>query len=148
MIIRFANTSDYDEIKNIVNNLRSQASFREAQFNWSENSIVEELNNVNSKTMLLGDEKNVFSFLTFRDQLDLVEIMALATHSNWQKQGFQTQLILELQKMVCANVRRIVLEVHIQNLSAIALYKKLGFKEVSRRKNYYRDGAEAIVLEF
>ena len=40
------------------------------------------------------------------------------------------------------------LEVRESNLAAQALYRKLGFQEIGRRKNYYRQPAEtAIVMQ-
>ena len=35
-------------------------------------------------------------------------------------------------------IKRIILEVSNDNIAAINIYKKLGFKKVSKRKDYYR----------
>lgn len=40
------------------------------------------------------------------------------------------------------------LEVRESNLSAIALYKKMGFEEVGRRKKYYENGEDALMMEY
>ena len=40
-----------------------------------------------------------------------------------------------------------MLEVRVSNDPAIALYEKLGFQQVGRRKNYYRNPKEdALIL--
>ena len=39
-----------------------------------------------------------------------------------------------------------ILEVNKENTYAIKLYKKVGFKEVAIRKNYY-DGVDGILME-
>ena len=39
------------------------------------------------------------------------------------------------------------LEVKATNARAIALYSKLGFKQVGLRKGYYDDGTDAILME-
>jgi len=40
------------------------------------------------------------------------------------------------------------LEVRPSNASAIALYRKLGFEETGRRKNYYENGEDALLMEY
>ena len=37
-------------------------------------------------------------------------------------------------------IKRIILEVSKNNIAAINMYKKVGFKKISKRKNYYRIG--------
>lgn len=39
-----------------------------------------------------------------------------------------------------------MLEVRVSNGAAIALYDQLGFKQVGRRKKYYPDGEDAILM--
>ena len=41
---------------------------------------------------------------------------------------------------------KIMLEVREDNIPAINLYKKLGFKKINERKNYYKDKT-AIIME-
>ena len=38
------------------------------------------------------------------------------------------------------------LEVNEHNAPAINFYKKLGFIETNKRKKYYKDGADAIIM--
>jgi ribosomal-protein-alanine N-acetyltransferase len=40
------------------------------------------------------------------------------------------------------------LEVRVSNDAAIALYQGMGFTEVGRRKRYYRDGEDALMMEY
>jgi ribosomal-protein-alanine N-acetyltransferase len=40
-----------------------------------------------------------------------------------------------------------LLEVRADNAGALAFYLAEGFAEIDRRRRYYRDGADAIVLE-
>jgi ribosomal-protein-alanine N-acetyltransferase len=39
-----------------------------------------------------------------------------------------------------------MLEVGVENSGAIALYKKLGYKTIATRKNYYGQGLDAFVM--
>ncbi|MCS6997720.1 MAG: GNAT family N-acetyltransferase, partial [Casimicrobiaceae bacterium] len=38
------------------------------------------------------------------------------------------------------------LEVRVNNLAAQSLYRKFGFVEVGRRKRFYRDGEDALLM--
>lgn len=40
------------------------------------------------------------------------------------------------------------LEVRESNLPAIALYRKIGFAEVGKRKRYYENGEDALMMEY
>ncbi len=42
---------------------------------------------------------------------------------------------------------RVLLEVRADNGPALAFYARAGFAEIDRRRRYYRDGTDAIVLE-
>ena len=44
------------------------------------------------------------------------------------------------------NCSSITLEVNETNFAAISLYKKFEFETLGKRKNYYRDGASAIIM--
>jgi len=44
------------------------------------------------------------------------------------------------------NAETLHLEVAASNSAACALYKRLGFKQTGRRRNYYGSGADALIL--
>ena len=56
-----------------------------------------------------------------------------------------------MQKMIdyCKqkNISKIFLEVDDKNLPAISLYEKFNFKQIDKRKNYYKNGNSAIIYE-
>ena len=43
-------------------------------------------------------------------------------------------------------LKDITLEVNVNNIPAINLYKKYNFKEVGLRKNYYNNSEDAIIM--
>ena len=55
---------------------------------------------------------------------------------------YKRQLINEIKK----SRMEIFLEVRENNITAIEFYKKNGFKEAGKRKNYYRDTGEAAII--
>lgn len=82
--------------------------------------------------------------------VDEAEILTLATHPNLQRKGYAQSILREMiADLQQTNIRSIFLEVSENNTAAISLYNKLGFKEISRRHNYYKtpDGFQnAIVM--
>ena len=66
---------------------------------------------------------------------------------SWRRKGIGEQLMRWLlRESRKREVTRLTLEVRVLNHPAIALYRKLGFKEVALRKNYYPEGTDAYVM--
>ena len=53
-------------------------------------------------------------------------------------------LIMECEKL---NIRKLLLEVSETNSIAEIFYFKFNFLTVGRRKNYYKDGTDAVLKE-
>ena len=72
------------------------------------------------------------------------EILNLAVVPAFRRSGLATQLL----KLEFQNSAVFLLEVRESNLAARALYERLGFVEISRRKDYYDHPPEtAIVMQ-
>lgn len=75
------------------------------------------------------------------------EILTLMVAPPAQRQGVGTRLLTAAMARAAANgARAMVLEVAAGNLAALALYRGIGFDQVGRRRRYYADGADALVL--
>ena len=76
---------------------------------------------------------------------DEVHIGNLAVHPDFRKQGLATGLFekMLLQK---PEFKVVWLEVRVSNREAQNLYQKLGFKQISIRKNYYQIEKEDAVI--
>ena len=139
------------EIRNMESRDVSKiAKLEEICFNdpWSENSIASELDNKLSHWLVAVEDDNVVGYVGSQTVLGETDMMNIATHPDYRKQGIATRLILGL---VDAQEKRgshsLMLEVRASNETAISLYRKLGFSEVGRRKNYYRNPKEdALIL--
>lgn len=67
------------------------------------------------------------------------EVLTLATRPHARRQGVAKALMLEAQETLkSASIDKLFLEVATDNQKARALYLDLGFKEVGRRKDYYK----------
>lgn len=105
-------------------------------------------------------DKNVFfvslnrpldGYLIARKTLDEYEVLTLATDINKRRRGIGTLLLTKLINLAKKDkVFRIILEVSENNIAAVSMYEKLGFKKISKRKNYYNNSegfSDAHIME-
>jgi [ribosomal protein S18]-alanine N-acetyltransferase len=90
-------------------------------------------------------------FIMSRRAGDEAEILSVAVSPARRSRGLARALLdLHLRRLAGFGVRAVFLEVDEQNMPAIRLYYRAGFREVGRRPNYYSgDGgtaASALVL--
>jgi ribosomal-protein-alanine N-acetyltransferase len=75
------------------------------------------------------------------------EILTLAVLPASRRRGLGAALLAgAMQGAVARGAGAMFLEVAVGNAAALALYRSLGFAEVGRRRRYYADGADALVL--
>ena len=90
------------------------------------------------------DGEKVLGYLEIRLVDGVVDIMNLFVNEEDRKKGIATSL---MNKMIEEeDYSRIMLEVNENNVEAIRLYSKLGFKEISLRERYYGEDT-AIIME-
>ena len=70
----------------------------------------------------------------------------IAVDPKYRRQGVAEELLGAFLRFGRANLAFITLEVRESNAPAIALYEKLGFQQVGRRKNYYAEVHEDAIL--
>lgn len=143
-VIRSATENDYSAIIQIVEEISVQAPEKKSQFNWDRFQIGDELQK--SATWVVSRGEVVEAFLCAREAPDFFEITVLATALQVRKQGLQSQLMKTVLLEATGKNKNVLLEVHEENLSAINFYRKLGFAELPKRKNYYSDGKSALVF--
>ena len=88
------------------------------------------------------DNENA-GFIIFDIIYDRCEIIDIYTVEKFRNVGIATKLINEIIKDY--EIKNITLEVSVNNEVAIKLYKKLGFKNVALRKEYY-NGVDAFLM--
>lgn len=115
-------------------------------FNWTPDLIKSELDQ--SRFFVLGNNDDFIAFLAFRESYDIFEIMALGVHEQFRQNGLMLQLIDVLKDEARKASKRILLEVHAANQSAIRLYERSQFKCIGRRLRYYKDSADALLYEW
>lgn len=122
----------------------SQKIERGPHFNWTSEEIQTGLLKWDLWGGFAQDELVVA--LAARSLGDEVELLWVQTLSQRRGQRWASQLMDAWLSNAKHNHSRAFLEVHERNKSALQLYTHLGFQPVGERKNYYKDGASALVL--
>jgi len=115
---------------------------------WSENSIASELKNPLSLWLVAADNGTVVGYVGSQSVMGEADMMNIAVSANYRRQGIAQELVQALVTALAEKqVSCLTLEVRASNEPAKALYEKLGFSQIGRRPNYYRNPREdALIL--
>ena len=98
-------------------------------------------NNPFAKYLVYVCDNDVVGYLYYSDIYDRIEINQITVFENYRRKGYASKM---MEYLIRKN-KSITLEVKCSNNSAINLYKKYGFKQVSIRKGYY-NGIDGILM--
>ena len=114
---------------------------------WSEKSVASELNNKLALWLVAEEENRVAGYIGSQTCGDESDVMNVAVHPDFRRRGIAEALVKDLvDQLKAIGSRCLTLEVRASNAPAIALYEKMGFVEVGRRKNYYRNPREDALI--
>ena len=115
---------------------------------WSENSIRYELTNPLSLWFVAVDGEKLLGYIGSQTVMDEADMMNVAVDPAARRRGIALRLVQALvQALAAKQVRALTLEVRAGNEPAKALYEQLGFLQVGRRPNYYRNPKDdALIL--
>ncbi|MGE0767349.1 MAG: ribosomal protein S18-alanine N-acetyltransferase [Hyphomicrobiaceae bacterium] len=122
---------------------------------WDEAAVARMLSNPGSVALVAsnGIPPEIRAFILAQVAADEAEILSIAVDPQWQRKGVAARLVDGVKRGAArTGARALFLEVAEGNTAALALYRKAGFVETGRRKNYYAqpDGSrvDAIVMRF
>lgn len=115
---------------------------------WSERSVAAELENPLSLWLVALLGRTVVGYVGSQSVMEQADMMNIAVNPDYRRQGIAESLIERLiAELKDKQVSSLTLEVRASNAPAIALYRKLGFIQVGKRPNYYRNPREdALIL--
>ena len=90
---------------------------------------------------VIWEENKIVAYSIIYNAIDFYELFEIAVDKNYRNRGYANKLIDKLPSDM-----DIFLEVSENNINAIKLYKKNNFIELARRKKYYLDNSDAIVM--
>lgn len=139
-MIRTATLSDIDALAQIDYDCFGPVA-------WSRELVAAELA-APSRDVLVADEQGApigyASIMTTGESADLQRIAVIAEQ---RRHGHARLMLAALfERAEQRGARRILLEVAETNDAALYLYDSMGFSVISRRKRYYADGSDALVL--
>ena len=115
---------------------------------WSESSVASELSNPLSAWLVAMDGDVLAGYVGSQSVMGESDMMNIAVDAHYRRQGIAQALVEALVAQLREKGNHsLTLEVRISNQPAIALYEKLGFAQVGKRPNYYRNPKEdALIL--
>jgi len=117
-------------------------AFAEDEY-WNERIIAGQL----SQPGIFGLIDPVGGMLIARIAADEAEILTLAVVPERRQQGLGANLLaFAAREARLRGAMSLFLEVSTRNPAARGLYQRSGFQQVGRRRAYYSDGSDALVL--
>ena len=115
---------------------------------WSKKQWTNELRKKDIKVLGLLHANLVIGICVFQVILDEVQINYFVIKQKFRKKGFGSYLMRYLIKH-CEklNVNKLFLEVSQSNVKAEKFYASFDFFTIGIRRNYYRDGSNALLKE-
>lgn len=115
---------------------------------WNYNIFASELNNENSTYIVAILNNEIVGFAGIWQVIDEAHITNIVTKKNYRGQGIGT-ILLENLITLCKNstvIKSLTLEVNEKNTIAQELYKKFDFQVLGKRKKYYNNENDAVIM--
>ncbi len=118
---------------------------------FTRQQIAHLLTNQNCISLIARENDEIIGFIIgmvyIEDNVLTGHILTIDVSPNYRRKGIGIKLLLELERIfIDKQVKVSRLEVREDNVAAISLYQKLGYKKVGKLHYYYGD-AHGILLE-
>lgn len=93
------------------------------------------------------ENQNLIGLITCSMAIDDADIEGVVVAKEFRLKGYAQILLTELENLLKEKgITKIFLEVRESNIPARTLYQKNGYKEINKRKKYYSDGENAVIM--
>ena len=115
---------------------------------WPRQVFADELERTWARIEVARLRDRVVGFVDYWLVADEVHLLAIATHPDWRRRGIGARLLDRVLAVAREHAASIVtLEVRRNNVPALAMYERRGFRRVGTRPRYYQeDGEDAVVM--
>ena len=115
---------------------------------WNKKQWEREFYKKGVKVVGLLMEKKIIGIYVVQTIIDEAQINYFSIKKRFRRKGYGSYLMNYLIKQ-CEklNIKKLLLEVSETNLIAEVFYNKFNFLTVGRRRNYYKDGTDAVLKE-
>ena len=115
---------------------------------WSKKQWAKEFKKEDTKIFGLLITNLVIGICVFQVVLDEAQINYFVVNKKFREKGFGSFLMRYLIKRCKEqNINKLFLEVSHSNYEAERFYTRFNFSTVGIRKNYYKDGSDALLKE-
>ena len=114
---------------------------------WSAAQTESEIAHPAGRVLVCEEQGTILGFIAFRCAAGEGEVFNLAVEPAHVRKGAGYLLVTgALEEMRQANTTRATLEVNEHNVAALALYRKTGFSVLGRRKKFYNNAEDALIM--
>lgn len=114
---------------------------------WSEETVRDEVLGPGRHAVVAVEDASVVGYAITMRSDDVVDLQRIAVRPEHRRGGLAGRLLEEVLAAARAGgASRCLLEVGAANTGALAFYAGTGFVEIDRRRRYYRDGSDAVVM--
>ena len=115
---------------------------------WTKKQWETEIKKEGVKVFAIWLQNKIIGIIVVHVIIDEAQINYFSIRENFRKKGYGTYLMNYLIKQCeIKNIKKLSLEVSSTNLIAEVFYSKFSFITVGIRKNYYRNGTDAVLKE-
>ncbi len=115
---------------------------------WPSKTIRQKINDRDFKYWVYKKDRKIIAYLGIQFTNEFIEVLGIGVIENYRKKGYGSELMTELVNYFNdAPYRKILLEVRESNNNAKNLYANYGFKQISKRKNYYKNEDADVYLK-
>lgn len=142
MTVRTATRSDVVAIAAL-----EEAAFGPAEA-WSEGAVLAEVEGDHRIVLAAAGESGPDGWVSVHVVHDVADLTRIAVRPRCRRGGLARRLLHTVDDLARERgARRMLLEVAEDNRAALGLYETHGFEAIARRRGYYADGSDAIVME-
>jgi ribosomal-protein-alanine acetyltransferase len=115
---------------------------------WTRAAVVEEVGGPGRCAFVAVDGDRLVGYAVTMAVADVVDLQRIAVPPDSRRRGVAGALLAAATGRAREDgATRMLLEVGAANTGARAFYTAAGFTEIARRRRYYQDGSDALVLE-
>lgn len=115
---------------------------------WTYEQLEHSLKLENVICYVAKNDDKVLGFVLLEETPYDFDILEIVVDENFRGRGIGTILlkrVFDYAKLT--HKEKATLEVASDNMPAISLYEKAGFSQIAERKNYYKNGKNALIFQ-
>jgi ribosomal-protein-alanine N-acetyltransferase len=114
---------------------------------WSLAGVLSELTGPDRRAVVAVEGDMLVGYAVTMGTAEVVDLQRIAVRPGHRRRGVAGALLRALlDAATAAGAQRMLLEVSAVNTGALCFYERAGFAGIGRRRRYYRDGSDALLL--